>query len=353
MRMTRRIGMAAALLALPATGWAQGRCGENGIRVPDLGYAGMACRHCTIQFDENGPKHFDFSAEPSISRITAPGEGKLRSGDVLVAVDGNLITTEQGARRLVDVRRGEAVRLTVRRDGRTRDVEIRAGERCMETPRPPRPPTPPRAPAPPRAHSVPRTPSAPDAPAPPEPMRAPTPPHPPTPPAPPSILPAGWFGFGITCERCSWRGGDRQGRGGYFYFGEPPAVERVERGSPADRAGLRRGDRLTHVDGMALSSARGAQRFRSIQPGETVTWTYQRGSRTADARITAARRPDARGTGGTPRAPGASQRLRYSGAVAGAEVEVRGAPVTVSRDERTGELVIRSSDLTVRVRPEP
>jgi hypothetical protein len=83
-----------------------------------------------------------------------------------------------------------------------------------------------------------------------------------------------------------------------------------------------------------------------------VTWRYQRGSRSADARITAARRPDARTTT-APRAPGAAQRLRFSGAVGDTEVEVRGAPVTVSRDERTGELVIRSSDLTVRVKPEP
>jgi hypothetical protein len=33
-------------------------------------------------------------------------------------------------------------------------------------------------------------------------------------------------------------------------------------------------------------------------------------------------------------------------------VEVRGAPVTIFRDERTGETVIRSHDLTVRLRPD-
>jgi len=364
MRTIHRLGMTAALLALPATGWAQGRCGENGTRVPDLGYEAIWCSHCKMAYDDNGPKEYDFTSEPTIGRITSVGEGKLRDRDVLVAVDGNLITTGQGATRLVRVRRGDNVRLTVRRDGRTRDVEIRAGERCMErprAPRPPQPPTPPRPhaaprpPTPPRPHAAPRpshppTPPRPGAPPrPPEPARAPTPPTPPTPPAPPVFLPAGWFGFGITCDDCGWRGGNGEG---HFYFGESPEIESVEPGSPADRAGLRRGDRLTHVDGMALSSAQGARRFRSIRPGEAVTWRYQRGSRTADARITAARRPDAR-TGTAPRAPGAAQRLRFSGAVGDTEVEVRGAPVTVSRDERTGELVIRSSDLTVRVRPEP
>ena len=49
--------------------------------------------------------------------------------------------------------------------------------------------------------------------------------------------------------------------------------------------------------------------------------------------------------------PAQAQRLRYSGTVGGAQVEVRGAPVNVTRDARTGELVIRSSDITVRVKP--
>jgi hypothetical protein len=367
MRTTIRIGMAAALVALPAAGWAQ-RCGENGRRVPDLGYEAIWCSHCKMVYDDNGPKEYDFASEPTIGRITSVGEGKLRDRDVLVAVDGTLITTDEGAQRLVRVRRGDAVRLTVRRDGRTRDVEIRAGERCMEAPRAPRapvPPTPPRPhatprpPTPPRPHAAPRPSDPPRAPRPGTPPRPPTPapapraphaPTPPTPPAPPVFLPTGWFGFGISCDNCGWRGGN--GQSGSFYFGEAPEVESVEPGSPADRAGLRRGDRLTHVDGMALDSDPGARRFRSIRPGETVSWTYQRGSRTASARIKAERRPDAR-AGAAPRAPGAAQRLRFSGAVGDTEVEVRGAPVTVSRDERTGELIIRSSDLTVRVKPEP
>ena len=102
---------------------------------------------------------------------------------------------------------------------------------------------------------------------------------------------------------------------------------------------------------MALTTPQGAARFQAIRPGETVTWTYRRGSRSYTARAAAAARPDAR-PGAAPRAPADAQRLRFSGAVGDSQVEVRGAPVTVTRDERTGELVIRSSDLTVRVRPE-
>ncbi|MDB4950943.1 MAG: hypothetical protein JWM27_3592, partial [Gemmatimonadetes bacterium] len=188
----------------------------------------------------------------------------------------------------------------------------------------------------------------PAAPAPPAPA---APPAPPTPPAPPAVLPEGWFGFGIRCSDCSFHMDVDNGvrHSSSARFGNEPTVISVEPGSPAYAAGMRGGDRLLAVDGLALTTPAGARRFSAIRPGQTVTWTYRRGSRTSTARMTAARRPDA----GAPRAasPEASGRLRYSGAVGGTSVEVRGAPVTVSRDDRTGELVIRSADVTVRVRP--
>ena len=98
-----------------------------------------------------------------------------------------------------------------------------------------------------------------------------------------------------------------------------------------------------------------------IRPGQSVTWTYRRGSGTHSVRATAARRPDlppAPPSPRTPRAPqaprtpAAAQQVRFSGAVGNTDVEVRGAPVTITRDERTGETVIRSHDLTVRIRPD-
>jgi hypothetical protein len=67
--------------------------------------------------------------------------------------------------------------------------------------------------------------------------------------------------------------------------------------------------------------------------------------------MTALRRPDA-GRTAAPAAAGGGQRLRYSGSVGGAQVEVRGAPVNVSTDPRTGEMIIRSADLTVRIQPD-
>ncbi|HVG46229.1 MAG TPA: PDZ domain-containing protein [Longimicrobium sp.] len=371
MGIAKKVAITAALLALPAASSGQGgTCGRNGgIRTPDLGFSTISCEHCTI---DQSPRRvtYRFGTEPRVGGISAAGRGKLREGDVLVAVNGDLITTEEATDRLSNTRRGERVRLTVRRGGRTQAVDVVAGEHCVEPPVPPTPPRPPRAPSAPRAPLPPEAPGAPRAPdmaPPPPPLRAPLPPQPPRapraphapapplpplPPPPPEILPAGWFGFGISCDEC---GVHRNDDDVSMYFGEAPVVENVEPGSPAQRAGLRRGDRLTHVDGLALTTRQGARRFADIRPGQAVTWTYRRGSGAYTARTTAVRRPAAPSTPhapGVPATPRAAQQVRYSGAVGSTDVEVRGAPVTITRDERTGETVIRSHDLTVRLRPD-
>lgn len=360
MKIARNLAAVAALVLAPAaatSAGAQGACaGGKGVVVPDLGWRDLDCTHCLIQFSPNA-RRYRFGTEPRIGDISGPGAGRLRDGDVLVAVDGRLITTDEAGDRLASVRPGERVRLSVRRGGQVQTVEVTAGERCLRPPVPPTPPVPPRAPTPPtppRAPSAPTPPLPPGAPpAPPRPPQAPTPPTPPAPPlppvppSPPEILPEGWFGFGISCDECGVR---KRGDDVWMYFGEAPTVESVEAGSPAARGGIQRGDRLVAVDGVALTTAAGARRFQSIRPGQAVTWTYRRGSRTLSARATALRRPDRPGV--APRATAAgSQQLRFSGAVGRSDVEVRGAPVSIVRDERTGELVIRSHDLTVRVRP--
>ena len=163
-------------------------------------------------------------------------------------------------------------------------------------------------------------------------------------------MPDGWFGFGIQCRNCGVH--SERGRSAVFQFRETPTVVSVEPGTPAAGAGMRRGDRLTHVDGVSLTTAEGWRRFGAIQPGQRVSWTYTRDGRRLQSPMTALRRPDAR-RAPTPAASAQAQRLRYSGTVGGSAVEVRGAPVNVSTDPRTGETVIRSADVTVRIRPQP
>ena len=154
-------------------------------------------------------------------------------------------------------------------------------------------------------------------------------------------MPEGWLGFGISCRRCSI---DRENGRTRYSFPEGLSVNRVEENSPAARAGIRGGDRLTHVDGVPLNSAAGAARFGAIRPGQAVRLSFTRGGQTRTAVVTARSRPDA-GRGDD------AQRLRYSGRTRGGTVEVRGAPANVTTDPQTGEMVIRSADLTVRIRP--
>jgi serine protease Do len=120
-------------------------------------------------------------------------------------------------------------------------------------------------------------------------------------------------------------------------------VRQVEPGGPAEAAGLRAGDRLIEIDGVAMTSPDGGRRFTAIKPGKAVQWTIERGGARQMVRIVAQERK----TG-----PGAerAERLRYSGTLGEARIEVRGAPVNVTEDSRSGEVVIRSHDLLVKVK---
>jgi hypothetical protein len=385
--MTARYRISAAALvaamacAAPAAAQQVGQACENGRGrvVADLGFDELSGPLGISQHNDQRPV-WEFRGEPVIDEVrgNGPATGRLRDGDAIVAVDGQLITTAEGGRRFSAIDPGDQVRLSIRRGGRVQDITVRAGSRCQRRPTPPTPPRPPaparpaapgappapprppvaeRAPAPPRPPAVgrapapPRPPAAGRAPAPPRPPRPEVPPAPPTPPAPPpppEIMPDGWFGFGIQCNNCGVTA--ERGRS-TFRFREQPRVVNVEPGTPAARAGMRRGDRLTHVDGISITTAPGWTRFGAIQPGQPVRWTYTRDGRAHNATMTALRRPDA-GRAPTPPTSATAQRLRYSGSAGGAQVEVRGAPVNVTTDPRTGEMVIRSADLTIRIRPE-
>jgi len=44
-------------------------------------------------------------------------------------------------------------------------------------------------------------------------------------------------------------------------------------GGPADRAGLRVGDKITAVDGMRIKSKEGGKAFSSLRPGQATRFT--------------------------------------------------------------------------------
>jgi len=108
----------------------------------DLGYAGTECHGCMISGKHVlGEPDIEFDAEPILSGIRkdGPADGKLAEQDVLVAIDGQDITTRAAAVHLSWLEPGKPVRLTVRRAGVLTDVEITptAGCRGLTVARPP------------------------------------------------------------------------------------------------------------------------------------------------------------------------------------------------------------------------
>ena len=71
-------------------------------------------------------------------------------------------------------------------------------------------------------------------------------------------------------------------------------VEDVTSGSPADDAGLKRGDVIVQIgDTQIKNSGNVATAVRNHHPGEKVTVTYVRGSDRKTADVTLVERPDA------------------------------------------------------------
>ncbi|MEX0890766.1 MAG: PDZ domain-containing protein [Gemmatimonadota bacterium] len=393
-------GPAAAPLA--AQGAAQGAAAcQPGERYEvDFGIQGLSARQMEFsvrQVDGVSARSVSFGSEPTVTAVRAdgPAEGRLRPGDVIVAIDGRLITTRAAGERWSTVAAGERVVLTVRRSGREEAVRLTTGERCARpTPAPPAPaagspPGTPRAAAPPAVGAVAAGRGASASPGvrfrPGAPLALAAPPPPPA----PSVLPDGWFGFGISCSDCQLSTGPG-GEGPAFRFSVPPEVQSVEPGTPAAAAGLQSGDLLLAIDGVALTSEAGGRAFARVEPGQNVRFRIRRDARALDVTMRAVARegreaPAAQafsvGRAATPlptrafadqarppastsvtagrassvtAAPTVSRTLRYSGTVGNVVVEVRGSPsVVVSEVRPGGDVIIRVGQTEIRVTAPP
>lgn len=243
----RRLSVALALTLAAGAAEAQ-TCGDGIPRTATLGIGLLQCvgGSCTLNARDGAGRAHDFSTEPRVWRLEpdGPAHGVLRDGDQILAVDGALITTRDGGRRLANLRAGVPVALRIRRGGAEMRVAVTPRPGC-NTP----------------ALAVTPTAARPD--------------------AQPSLQaqagPAIYFGMELDCGDCGWR---REGSDFRWHSTEPMRVKAAVPGSPAERAGLRAGDVVLRINGHELTDRGAGRFFDRLTPGQAVRFQVRRGSRT-------------------------------------------------------------------------
>jgi hypothetical protein len=302
----------AAILVLPLVAAAQTPAAASESFSGPLDLLGIARFECRCsQTRESGSDTWLwlFVSEPTIGALDpdGPSQGKLRAGDVIVAVDGWLITTRGGGERFSQISPDEPVEITVRRGGIERRERIvpRVREEGDDAPELEQLDTPLTvklaelsealaelalvSPELDELSELGELPALPEL---------------------PTLIglselgklsllgdlkidtrPLGWFGFGL-----SFSGSMRQRAGAdeppLWDFDAPPKVRSLAADGPAARAGLRRGDVLTHIDGVRLDSEEGGRLFSEVQPGQVIDWTVRRRGASLTIPIVAEERPE-------------------------------------------------------------
>lgn len=380
------------------------------IWTSSMGYLGIENLRCDCTFrgepDASG-RMFIFRSAPMVTGVASgsPASGILMRGDTITQIDGISILSVEGARRFTNIRPGDDVNLLIRRRGRILRVSVKAtddpGHRVYSrivTPEsevwdtPPFPPEPALAPGVARTPRTPRAAPAPrvwDGPGvfavpPAEPAELAMPAVPAIPPETPrpsyrplapgapwvaAVVPSGapspdgWFGFSIRCNDCGWASTGRPGESPVWESDEAPEVAMVAGGSPADRAGLKPGDRITHIDGVSILTREGQRRFGRVKPRQTVRLTVRRDGKSLTKELTLATRPEVRAAiaatvpvppvaAVAPMPPSMRRELRYFGKLNNVTVEVfsPGGP-TVERVGDTMIITVGSSVVRLKVDP--
>jgi membrane-associated protease RseP (regulator of RpoE activity) len=129
---------------------------------------------------------------------------------------------------------------------------------------------------------------------------------------------------------------------------------------PAAKAGLRAGDRITHIDGLSIHSPQGKRKFGSLEAKHRVRVTVLRGNTSITKELVLGLRPGmpAVVAARTPRTPFARKpasfrrELRYTGELDNVTVEVwsAGGPSV----EKIGDtMVITVGGSVVRIKVDP
>ena len=100
---------------------------SSGSREGWLGI-GISCSRCTLSASDDGEaRQWTFSEPPLVFSVDRDGpadKAALRTGDTLVAIDGVAFTSAQGGAAFANIRPGQTIRLTYRREGRERAVRL-------------------------------------------------------------------------------------------------------------------------------------------------------------------------------------------------------------------------------------
>jgi len=253
----------------------------------------------TFTYDQNGPVWL-FNAEPEIKKIDrdGPSYSKLMNEDVIVAIDGMLITTRKAGIRFANLVAGESVELEVRRGGQKRtitvipqalpelEIPIELTVHCTDQLNRENAVTVEfgKVISQKLAHSIKKIKKRE------EDRRVATDTM--------GVLmspeysdrtPRGWIGFGLSFSGSIRR--NDQGKPADWFFFELPSIKSIQPGSPADEADLKVGDVLLEIDGKKLDSEKGSSRFSCMEPGQVIEWKVRRDEKTITVKTTAVKRP--------------------------------------------------------------
>jgi hypothetical protein len=131
---SRRSMLCVLVLSATASAAAQARqvCPGGGERGEvSYGITSIECLQCTIHMSGD-ERWIEYGAEPVI-RAVASDAGPIHGGDVLVGIDGQLITTASGGRRLANPEAGRLARFSIRRAGRQMEITVAPTTTCGAT----------------------------------------------------------------------------------------------------------------------------------------------------------------------------------------------------------------------------
>lgn len=153
-----------------------------------------------------------------------------------------------------------------------------------------------------------------------------------------------YTGLGLSADELEIQAALEEGDD-VIVFLTPPEVFSVDEDSPAERAGLLRGDVIVEVDGAEVVTRQGSERLAELEPGRAADLTVLREGR----RVTVPLVPEKRR--GVLRLGQPVHRLRYAGEVGDVEVQVHGLDdAKVGVEERAGEITIETEEATITVR---